>query len=86
VYDITVDIDNPSDQPRTVSVVLAPEAGWARGAFIIEGKLVEAPQVAPPADAVLWKVRLAPGEQRKVRIQGIPVGGSSYPVSIVVRS
>jgi hypothetical protein len=85
VYDITVDIDNPSDQPRTVSVVLAPEAGWARGAFIIEGKLVEAPQVAPPADAVLWKVRLAPGEQRKVRIQGIPVGGSSYPVSIVVR-
>jgi len=86
IYDVTVEIDNPTDEVRTVSVVLAPEAGWARGAFIIEGKLVEAPQVAPPADAELWKVKLAPRERRKVHIQGIPVGGSSYPVSIVVRS
>jgi hypothetical protein len=67
-------------------VRLAAEAGWTRGVFVIDGKIVEAPQIAPPAEAVLWSVKLAPQEHRQVKIQGIPVGGSNYPVSLVVRS
>lgn len=86
LYNITVDLNNPSDEEKTVRILLNPEAGWARGVFLIEGKLVEAPQIAPPGEAVLWTVRLAPQEQRRVSIRSIPVGGSSYPVSIVVRS
>jgi hypothetical protein len=86
LYNITVDINNPTDTERTVRVLLTPEAGWARGVFLIEGKLVEAPQVAPPGEAVLWSGKLAAGEQRRVTITGIPVGGSAYPVSLVVRS
>jgi hypothetical protein len=86
LYNINVDLDNPTAEMRTVQVVLAPEAGWARGIFRIQGKIIEAPQVAPPGEAVLWTVKLAPGERQRVNIQGIPVGGSAYPVSIVVRS
>ncbi len=86
MYDINVDLSNPTDEEKTVRIVLAPEAGWARGAFLIDGKLIEAPQVAPPSEAVLWSVKLAPQQRRKVRIQGIPAGGSAYPVSLVVRS
>lgn len=86
LYDLNVAISNPTDEEKTVQIVLAPEAGWARGAFLIDGKLIEAPQVAPPSEAVLWSVKLAPQQRRKVKIQGIPAGGSAYPVSLVVRS
>ena len=48
--------------------------------------MIEAPQIAPPAEAVLWTTRLAPHESRKLNIQGIPAGGGFYPISIVVRS
>jgi hypothetical protein len=35
---------------------------------------------------VLWSAKLAPQEKRTLRIQGITVGGSAYPISLVVRS
>lgn len=86
MYNLTVDLQNPTEEEKTVSVRLLAEAGWTRGVFMIDGKIVEAPQIAPPADAVLWTIKLAPQEHRQVKIQGIPVGGSAYPVSLVVRS
>lgn len=86
VYNITLDLSNPTDEAKTVKVMMTPEAGWARGVFLFEGQLVEAPQLAPPGEAQLWSVKLAPQEQRTLHIQGIPVGGSAYPVSLVVRS
>lgn len=86
IYNLKVDLDNPTDEEKTITVRLAAEAGWTRGVFMIDGKLVEAPQIAPPSEVVLWSVKLAPQEHRQVRIQGIPVGGSAYPVSLVVRS
>lgn len=86
LYQITVDVTNPTGEVRTVRVVLSPDSGWARGVFVIEGELVEAPHVAPPAEAVLWTFRLQPGEQRRLRILGMPSGGGFYPVSLVVRS
>lgn len=86
IYNLTVELENPTDEEKTVTVRLAAEAGWTRGVFVFDGKIVEAPQIAPPAEAVLWSVKLAPQEHREVKIQGIPVGGSNYPVSLVVRS
>jgi hypothetical protein len=85
LYDVSLDLNNPTDEERTVRIMMAPEAGWARGVFMIDGKLIEAPQLAPPAEAVLWSGKLAPKEQRRVSIRSMPVGGSSYPVSLVVR-
>jgi hypothetical protein len=86
LYQITVALDNPTDEPRTVRVLLAPEAGWVRGAFVIEGRVIEAPQLHPPNEALLWSVRLEAREQRTLNIRAMPVGGSSYPISLVVRS
>lgn len=86
VYNITLNLSNPTDEAKTVRVVMTPEAGWARGVFLFEGQIVEAPQLAPPGEAQLWSLKLAPQEQRTLHIQGIPVGGSAYPVSLVVRS
>jgi hypothetical protein len=86
LYNITVELDNPTDAAKTVKVLLSAEAGWTRGAFVIDGRLIEAPHIAPPAVAELWSVKLEPQERRTVTIQGIPAGGAFYPVSLVVRS
>ncbi len=86
VYNISLDVSNPTESEATVKVVFTPEANWARGVFMIDGKLIEVPQVAPPMEKILHTLKLAPGESRKISIQGIPVGGSAYPVSLVVRS
>ncbi|MFN3650950.1 MAG: hypothetical protein ACK47B_15350 [Armatimonadota bacterium] len=86
VYDITLNLSNPTDQMGTVKVLLSAQAGWTRGVFMIDGKLVEAPQIAPPAESELISIQLPPGARKKINIQGIPVSGSAYPVSLIVRS
>ena len=86
LYRIRCEISNPTDEERTVRVVVSPEAGWARGVFYVDGTPIELGNVAPPAEITLMKVRLKPGEKREIEIQSIPVGGSAYPVTVVIRS
>jgi hypothetical protein len=86
VYEISLRLENPMDEERIVRVILSPDAGDARGVFVIDGRLVEAPHVTPPAEVELAQFRLKAAERRTVSIRTIPVGGSSYPVSLVVRS
>jgi hypothetical protein len=85
-YDISLELANPTDRERTVQLLLSPAAGDARGVFVIDGRIVEAPPVAPPAEVVLARVRIKPAERRVLSIRTMPVGGSAYPVSLVVRS
>jgi hypothetical protein len=85
LYDISVRIDNPTPEPRVVRLVLAPDAGGAQGIFLVEGKWIEAPHLSPPAEFQLARFLLSPQEHRVVNIRTLPVGGSAYPVTLVVR-
>ncbi len=85
LYDISVRIDNPTPAPRRVRLLMAPDAGGAQGVFLVEGRWVEAPRLLPPAEFELAEFLLAPQEHRVVNIQTLPVGGSAYPVTLVVR-
>jgi hypothetical protein len=84
-YEIALELSNPTDQPQEVALTLSPDAGTARGVFIIDGAVVEAEAVSPPVEAGLATFVLQPGERRAVRVETIPVGGSSYPARVVVR-
>jgi hypothetical protein len=86
LYDIALELENPTDEARTISISLSPDAGLAMGVSRIDGAIVESPQVSPPAEAALATFRLQPRERRTVPIQTIPVGGSNYPISLVVRT
>ncbi len=85
IYRIEIELNNPRAEEQAVRLVLTPDSGVARGVFLIEGRVVEAAQVAPPGEALLWRGKLAPGEKRKLSLQALPVGGTAYPVSLVVR-
>src|SRR5260370_36742651 len=65
--------------------MLPPAAGGAQGIFLVEGKWVEAPHLSPPAEFQLAQFLLSPQEHRVVNIRTLPVGGSAYPGTLVVR-
>jgi hypothetical protein len=85
MYDILLRLENPTGEERTVQIFLSPDAGDARGVFLIDGRIVEAPHVTPPAEALLARIKMKPAERRTLSIRTMPVGGSAYPVSLVVR-
>jgi hypothetical protein len=85
LYDISLSLENPKAEEQTVRVLLSPDAGAARGVFLIDGQLIEAPPVEPPQEALLASFTMKPAERRTLKIRAMPVGGSAYPVSLVVR-
>ena len=85
-YDINVRIENPTGETKKVSVLFDPSAGLASGVFIIDGKFVLIKYAQPPSEVPLASYRLKPGEIRDVRILTVPLAGSNYPATLVVRS
>lgn len=85
-YNINIKVENPTEQPKKVSVLFEPSAGLASGVFIIDGEFVSAKYAKPPAEIPLASYQLKPGESRNVRIVTVPVAGSNYPATLVVRS
>lgn len=85
-YDIKVKVENPTNQTKKVSVILEPSAGLASGVFIIDGEFVSQKYAKPPSEYPLASYQMKPGETRNVRIVTVPMAGSNYPVTLVVRS
>ncbi|MCX8052698.1 MAG: DUF916 domain-containing protein [Armatimonadetes bacterium] len=85
-YDIKVKVENPTDREKKIQVLFDPVAGLASGIFVIDGSFVSAKYAKPPKEVILATYRLKPGEIRNVRITTLPVAGSHYPATLVVRS
>jgi hypothetical protein len=85
IYDMTLNLENPTEQQNSADVVFDPAAGVARGVFIVDGKLIETSHLQPPQEFVLGSYPLAPGEKRQVHILTMPLAGSNYPARFAVR-
>lgn len=86
IYNINIHVENPTADPSTVRVIFQPTAGPASGIFVTGGHIISVKVVNPPNEFTITSVRLAPGESRDISISTIPLGGSAYPATIVVRS
>lgn len=85
-YNITVRISNPTGEARKIMVIFDPTAGPASGVFWIDGKPAAVKYAQPPKEVTLRTITLAPGESRTVRITTVPLAGSNYPATLIVRS
>jgi len=85
-YDIALEIENPLDVESTVNLVLSAEAGETRGVFLVEGRLIEVPDLRPPAEFVLGSFVVRPHARGTVSIRTLPIAGSNYPVTLVARA
>ncbi len=86
IYDIALDISNPTDAPASVDILLEAAGGHARAVLLVDGAPIQAAVLGPGAEARLARYELAPGEERRVRIETMPEGGSHYPVRLVARA
>lgn len=86
MYEVRLDLQNPTPQSQKVSLFFQPVNGVAIGSFLVEGKLMETNCLKPPARALISTVELGPQQNRSIRIVTLPQAGSHYPARIVIQS
>jgi len=85
LYEIDLELANPSAVPAQVAVLLEPAGGPARGALLVDGRSVETALLSRNSEGLIARYTLAAGQTRRVHIETMPQGGSNYPVRLVAR-
>lgn len=85
-YNIKVKVINPTDQAKKISFVFDPTAGPASAAFFIDGKLASVRYAQPPDEITLKWFMLNPGETKECHVTTVPLAGSNYPATLIVKS
>jgi len=85
-YNINIRISNPTGETRKVSFIFDPTAGPASAVFMIDGKLALVKYAQPPNEITLTSISLRPGETRICRVVTVPLAGSNYPATLIVKS
>jgi hypothetical protein len=86
IYEISIHMENPTADTRTVKILFEPTAGPASGIFVVNGQIVAVKVINPPNEFQITSVKLAPGQSKDLKITTIPLGGSAYPATILVKS
>lgn len=84
-YSIEANCENPGEEPAEVEVVFEASAGYSGALFILNGEVLRTPLLQPKEEALITKFKLAGGEKRKLQFMTVPLSGSSYPATIVIR-
>ncbi|NSW55816.1 MAG: hypothetical protein HPY44_07385 [Armatimonadetes bacterium] len=86
VYKAEVTFENPNRRKARLEVALRAGGGVARGAVIVNGKIVETGLLSMGMEHILFDDRGSTAPRTRVQVRLIPQAGSNYPVSLVVRS
>lgn len=86
IYEVRVELVNPTDQARDVELVFEPSGGEAGGVFVIGSEVRGVPRAFPPKEFSIARLRLQPGQRRQITIRTMPLAGSNYPATLMVRS
>lgn len=86
LYDIDLTLENPTPESKVFQVMFDPTAGIAGVATMIDGQFVGKSHHVGSRELPLASYTLSPGERRQVHFSTVPLAGSNYPATIVVRS
>lgn len=84
VYRLTITATNPLPREVSADIVATAANGPARGAFLIDGRLVEV-SFRPNDERVLWTLTVPPGQTVQIQVVTMPAAGSNYPVRLTLR-
>lgn len=84
-YNIEANLDNPQGEPADIEVVFEASAGYSGALFVLNGEVRRTPLLQPKEEAQITRVKLMPGEKRSLSMMTVPLSGSSYPATIMVR-
>jgi hypothetical protein len=86
IYEVRVELVNPTDRVRDVELAFEPSGGEAGGVFAIGGEVLGVQRALPPKEFSITRIRLQPGQKRTITIRTMPLAGSNYPATLMVRS
>lgn len=84
-YDIKATLENPSSGEHTVELCFEATAGPVSGVFLVDGSLIRIKYLRPPGEATIARVTVPAGRSRVVSIRTIPLSGSAYPATLIIR-
>ncbi len=85
MYEVQLELSNPTNAPAPTGILMEPAGGAARGSLLVDGRPVETSVMRNSDEAPVASYTLAPGETRTVRLLTMPQAGSNYPVRLVAR-
>ncbi|MGC8783962.1 MAG: hypothetical protein ACP5RN_06220 [Armatimonadota bacterium] len=86
IYEVRVELVNPTDKVRDVELAFEPSGGEAGGVFAIGGEVLGIQRALPPREFSIARIRLQPNQKRTITIRTMPLAGSNYPATLMVRS
>lgn len=84
-YVVNAVIENPLETSAKIEIVYEASAGYSAGVFLVDRKPVSYDRIKAKEEKRLAVFTLKPGEKREVRIDTIPLSGSSYPATLTIR-
>ncbi|MEQ1935440.1 MAG: hypothetical protein ABL962_16395, partial [Fimbriimonadaceae bacterium] len=84
-YSIEANCANPGSEPADLEVVFEASAGYSGALFVLNGEVKRTPLLQPKEEVLVAKMKLAAGERRRFAMMTVPLSGSSYPATIVIR-
>ncbi|MFN3286629.1 MAG: hypothetical protein ACK45F_10145, partial [bacterium] len=85
-YRLRLILQNPTDRPADVELVLVASSGPAYATFLVDGQLVDLKFLAAGRSAPVLSATLAPREVRAVELVTVPEAASWYPVRLEWRT
>ena len=85
IYNIDVTLENPLDRPHSVEIAFEATAGPVSGIFLLDGILVRIRSLQSPEEATIAMVTVPPGRSRTVSLRTMPLSGSAYPATVIIR-
>jgi hypothetical protein len=84
-YEISLELSNPTDLATEVLLAMEAAGGPARGALLVDGRIIEVAMLKRDEEVSVLHYLLGPGQTRTTRILIMPEAGSNYPVRLVMR-
>ncbi len=85
IYNIRASLKNPTNEAADVELVFQASAGYAGGIFVINGSYLKTSVLAPKGVVRIAKYHLMPGGTEQLDITTLPLSGSSYPATLLIR-
>ena len=82
---IAASLQNPTQNVSEAEVIFEASAGYSSAIFMVDNKYVVVDRIQPHAERRIARVTLNPGEIRNMLILTIPLSGSSYPATLLIR-
>lgn len=85
LYTVNATLENPTSTVSRVEIAFEASAGYSGGLFVVDGQMTPGAIIQSKEEFSLKVIRLAPGEKRLIKIMTMPLSGSSYPATLVLR-